>query len=153
MIWNIENKVTHKIDTWYSKEEKMKLNFTMSELIKSDTAAKYGIDNMPHSKEVLDNLLLLVINVLQPLREYVNKPIIITSGYRSLPLNTKVGGVNNSQHLTGQAADFVIQGMSVDEAYKSVINSGIMYDQLIQEGSWVHVSYNAKGNRKKHFYA
>lgn len=151
MIWVKENYKGKQV--WYSKEEKMKLNFTMSELIKSDTATKYGIDNMPHSKEVLDNLLLLVINVLQPLREYVNKPIIITSGYRSLPLNVKVGGVSNSQHLTGQAADFVIQGMSVDEAYKAVINSGIIYDQLIQDGNWVHVSYNVKGNRKKHFYA
>lgn len=131
----------------------MKLNFTMSELIKSDIAAKYGIDNMPHSKEVLDNLFLLVINVLQPLREYVNKPIIITSGYRSLPLNVKVGGVNNSQHLTGQAADFVIQGLTVDEAFSAVKNSGVMYDQLIHEGSWCHVSYNVKGNRKKSFKA
>lgn len=127
----------------------MKLNFTMSEFLKSDTAARFGIDNRPHNNEVLDNILLLMLNVMQPLRDYVGKPIIITSGYRSIGLNAKVGGVPNSQHLEGKACDFVIQGLSVNEAIKMVKNSGIMFDQCINEGTWVHISYNKNGNRKK----
>jgi uncharacterized protein YcbK (DUF882 family) len=94
----------------------MKLNFTISEFLKSETATKYGIDNIPHNNQVLDNILLLIVNVMQPLRNYVGKPIIITSGYRSIGLNAKVGGVPNSQHLNGQACDFVIQGMTINEA-------------------------------------
>lgn len=127
----------------------MKLNFTISEFLKSDTASRFGIDNKPHNNEVLDNILLLIINVMQPLRNYVGKPIIITSGYRSIGLNAKVGGVSNSQHLKGQACDFVIQGMTINEAIKAVKNSGIVFDQCINEGAWVHISFNKNGNRKK----
>jgi uncharacterized protein YcbK (DUF882 family) len=126
----------------------MKLNFTISEFLKSETATKYGIDNIPHNNQVLDNILLLIVNVMQPLRNYVGKPIIITSGYRSIGLNAKVGGVPNSQHLNGQACDFVIQGMTINEAIKAVKNSGIIFDQCINEGSWVHISFNINKNRK-----
>lgn len=127
----------------------MKLNFTMSELIHSDTAKKYGIDNMPYNAEVLDNLLLLITNVLQPLRDYVNRPIIINSGYRSFSLNAKVGGVINSQHLTGQAADFTIKGLTVKQTMELVKKSGVPFDQLIDEKTWVHISYNKTKNRKQ----
>lgn len=127
----------------------MKLNFTMSELIHSDTAKKYGIDNMPYNAEVLDNLLLLITNVLQPLRDYVNRPIIINSGYRSYSLNAKVGGVINSQHLTGQAADFTINGLTVKQAMELVKKSGVPFDQLIDEKTWLHISYNKTKNRKQ----
>lgn len=127
----------------------MKLNFTMSELIHSDTAKKYGIDNMPYNAEVLDNLLLLIANVLQPLRDYVNRPIIINSGYRSFSLNAKVGGVINSQHLTGQAADFTIKGLTVKQTMELVKKSGVPFDQLIDEKTWVHISYNKTKNRKQ----
>lgn len=127
----------------------MKLNFTMSELIHSETAKKYGIDNMPYNAEVLDNLLLLITNVLQPLRDYVNRPIIINSGYRSFSLNAKVGGVINSQHLTGQAADFTIKGLTVKQTMELVKKSGVPFDQLIDEKTWVHISYNKTKNRKQ----
>lgn len=127
----------------------MKLNFTMSELIHSDTAKKYGIDNMPYNAEVLDNLLLLITNVLQPLRDYVNRPIIINSGYRSFSLNAKVGGVINSQHLTGQAADFTIKGLTIKQTMELVKKSGVPFDQLIDEKTWIHISYNKTKNRKQ----
>lgn len=130
----------------------MKLNFTMSELIRSSTAINIGLKNIPQDTETLDNILLLILNVLQPLRVYVNRPITITSGYRSKELNARVGGVHNSQHLTGQAADLVIQGMTIDEAFNAVKRSGVPFDQLIHEGKWVHVSFNKKGNRKQVLY-
>ena len=124
----------------------------MSELIHSDTAKKYGIDNMPYNTEVLDNLLLLIANVLQPLRDYVNRPIIINSGYRSYSLNANVGGVINSQHLTGQAADFTIKGLTVKQTMELVKKSGVPFDQLIDEKTWVHISYNKTKKSYNSFY-
>ena len=128
----------------------MKLNFTMSELISSATAKQFGIDNMPKNPEILDNMLLLILNVLQPLRNYINKPIIITSGYRSHLLNRKVGGVDSSQHCKGQAADFIIKDMNIPAVIEAVKKSGVEYDQLLNEyNQWVHISYNKQGNRKQ----
>lgn len=130
----------------------IKLNFTISELLKSDTAKKHGIKNIPQSAEIYDNLLLLIINVLQPLRNYINKPIIITSGYRSPLLNQAIGGVDTSQHCKGQAADLIVNGMSIPAIIEAVKSSGIEYDQCINEfNQWVHISYNPKGNRKQSF--
>lgn len=127
-------------------------NFTLNELTYSDTAKKYKIDNTP-SKEVIKNLGALVANVLQPLRDKLGKPIIITSGYRCSKLNSKIGGSNTSQHLTGQAADIIVRGMKVEDLYSFIKKSGIVYDQLIQEHSgnttWVHISYCTKLNRKQ----
>lgn len=75
----------------------------MEELIKSSTANRLGIDNTP-SKEIISNLTELSI-LLQKIRDIYNKPIIITSGYRSTKLNKAVGGSKTSQHRLGQAAD------------------------------------------------
>ena len=127
------------------------LNFTISELIKSDTAEKNGINNTPDINS-LDNLLELIFYVLQPLRDKLKKPIVITSGFRSVKVNKLVGGVDNSQHLYGQAADITVNGMSAAQLFDFVKNSGIEYDQCINEyNSWVHVSYNKGHNRKQAF--
>lgn len=127
------------------------LNFTISELIKSDTAEKNGINNTPDINS-LDNLLELIFYVLQPLRDKLKKPIVITSGFRSVKVNILVGGVDNSQHLYGQAADITVNGMSAVQLFDFVKNSGIEYDQCINEyNSWVHVSYNKGHNRKQAF--
>lgn len=124
------------------------LNFTISELCKSETAEKSGISNTPDINS-LDNLLELVFYVLQPIREKLGKPMIITSGFRSVKLNNLVGGVSNSQHLYGQACDFVVNGMSPAQVVEFVKNSGIEFDQLIDEGSWTHISFNKGHNRKQ----
>ena len=131
----------------------MKLNFTMSELIHSETAEKYNILNIP-DKKALDNMLLLIVDCLQPIRNYINKPMIISSGYRSARLNSHplINGRPNSQHLTGQAADFTIKGMTPKQIIEKIIASGVEYDQLINEHNiWVHVSYNKGHNRKQNF--
>ena len=126
----------------------MNLNFTISELIKSDTAVKNNINNMPDIKS-LDNLLNLIFYCLQPLRDKLGKPIIITSGYRCEKVNTLVKGKNNSQHLKGQAADFKVAGMTITQIIDFVKKSGIEYDQLINEyDRYVHISY-VKGNNRK----
>ena len=129
----------------------MNLNFTISELVKSDVAKQHGIRNMPQDPQILDNLLLLIINVLQPLRNYVGKPIIITSGYRSKELNFKVGGVANSEHLTGCAVDFIVKGMTVIDIIKAVRASGIRFNQCINEyNQWCHISFNKNGNKQQY---
>ena len=127
----------------------MKLNFTMSELIYSNEAIKKNINNTP-DVESLDNMLLLIASVLQPIRNAIKKPMIITSGYRSPKLNKVVGGKPNSQHLKGQAVDFKIKGLKPKQIVEFIKNMGIEFDQLINEyDTWVHISYNKGNNRKQ----
>ena len=121
----------------------------------STTAKARGIDNTPGTREIV-NLTLLCTHVLDPLRA-ANGPITINSGFRCPSLNSLVGGVSNSQHVTGQAADISIKG---DIAYgKKLFNwikTHVEFDQLIWEHNkqgtyWIHVSYNLDGNRKQAF--
>ena len=132
----------------------MNLNFKISELIHSDTAIKHNINNMPDINS-LDNMLELICYCLQPLREKIKKPIIITSGYRNSEVNKLVGGVANSQHTKGQAVDFVINGMTVEQIINFIKVNNIEFDQLIGEynknSKWVHISYVKNNNRKQVF--
>lgn len=131
----------------------IKLNFTMSELLKSDIAEKYNISNIP-DRTSLDNLLVLIVECLQPIRDYIGKPMIISSGYRSPRLNGHplINGASNSQHCTGQAVDFTIKGMTPKMIIELVKESGVEFDQLINEHNlWVHISYNKGKNRKQVF--
>ena len=96
------------------------LNFTISELIYSEIAMMNNIDNIPSVKH-LDNLLNLIFYCLQPIRNILNKPMIVTSGYRCEKLNLLVGGKINSQHKIGCAIDFVVKNMSVSQVIE-VIN-------------------------------
>lgn len=127
----------------------MILNFSMSELIKSDKAIQYNINNMPDINS-LDCMLNLIVYCLQPIRELLKKPMIITSGYRNFQVNRLVNGKENSQHTKGQAADFQVRGMSVQQIVNIIEKSNIEYDQLINEyDKWVHVSYAKGKNRRK----
>ncbi len=127
----------------------MKLNFKMSELIYSETAIKNNINNMPDINS-LDNLLNLIYYCLQPARELLNAPMTITSGFRNPLVNRLVGGVNSSQHLYGQAADFIIKGMTPNQIISIIKTSKIEFDQLINEyDKWVHISYNKGKNRRE----
>ena len=129
----------------------IKLHFTMSELLHSDIAQKHNIYNVP-DKEHLDNLLLLICNVLQPLRDFIGKPIIITSGYRNPRLNSHplINGAPNSQHTEGKACDIVIKGMTPKQVVEKVIASGIEFDQVVNEmDCWTHISFNKGNNRKQ----
>ena len=125
----------------------MTLNFSISELIYSDTAIKHNINNMPDIKS-LDNMLNLIYYCLQPIREKLNKPMIISSGYRCREVNSLVGGAQNSQHLKGEAVDFMVKGETVQGLIFKISTMGIAYDQLINEyDSWVHISYSKDKNR------
>ncbi len=125
------------------------LNFKISELIYSETAVKNNINNMPDINS-LDNMLNLIYYCLQPARELLNAPMTITSGFRNPLVNRLVGGVNLSQHLYGQAADFIIKGMTPNQIISIIKTSKIEFDQLINEyDKWVHISYNKGKNRRE----
>lgn len=128
-----------------------KLYFSISELIHSDIAKLHNIENLPDIKS-LDNLLNLIFYVLQPIRERLQKPIIITSGYRNEQVNRLVGGKPTSQHLIGQAVDIVVPNMTPSEVTQFIRNTYIEYDQLINEyDKWIHISYNKGNNRQQYF--
>lgn len=125
--------------------------FTIDELTHSNTASAKVIDNRPNSVESA-NLLLLVENVLDPLREAYGKPITVTSGFRSSALNKTVGGVTGSQHMKGQAADITAGTKEANKVlFDLAIDLDLPFDQLIDEKdySWVHISFNKNGNRKQ----
>lgn len=130
-----------------------KLYFSMSELVHSDTAVRYKINNMPDMRS-MDCMLDLIFYLLNPLRTYLKRPVIVSSGFRCKELNTKVGGQSNSQHLKGQAVDIVVEGMKAKELAKFVINTNLEFDQLIVERKgnveWVHVSYVKDKNRNQY---
>ncbi len=127
----------------------MNLNFKISELIYSDTAIKNNINNMPDINS-LDSMLDLIFYCLQPIRNKINKPIVITSGFRNNEVNRLVKGKNNSQHLKGQAVDFVIKGMNIGDIIDFIKKSDVEYDQLINEyNKWVHISFVKGKNRKQ----
>lgn len=126
--------------------------FTIDELTKSDTAQSKGIKNIP-SKQEEQNLISLIENILDPLREAYGKPIIVTSGFRCKELNKAVGGANTSQHLTGEAADIRSVEDTVQENKKLfdlVQSLKLPFDQLIDEYNlnWVHVSYSNRNRRQ-----
>ena len=124
--------------------------FTISELLKSDTALKNKLWNGA-PKEAEENLRALVDEVLDPLREAYGRPIRVTSGYRCPQLNRLVGGSPNSQHMRGEAADIQpVIGNEADlpELARILIANG-KFDQLILYPTFIHVSYRRLGwNRK-----
>lgn len=133
-------------------------NFSLQELIHSDTAVKMGIKNIPNNVQKAA-LKLLAEKVLQPIRDHFKKPVKIHSGLRVSALNKAVGGSSTSSHCLGQAADIEIDGVSNREL-ATWIKDNLEYDQIILEfynpsegpnSGWVHVSYRETngGNRKQ----
>lgn len=119
-------------------------HFTLEELIATQHR---GIDNSP-PPDVLANLGFTAKN-LEAVRAYLGCPIIISSGYRCPELNKAVGGQPKSQHLTGQAVDFIAPGFGPPRAVAARLkDSGIGWDQLIVEfDRWVHISFAPTSQR------
>ncbi|BCV07010.1 MAG: hypothetical protein CM15mV150_050 [Caudoviricetes sp.] len=132
-------------------------HFTLSEMEKSQTATRKGISNKAGSGEI-KNLTDLCYEVLEPVRAKFEKPIIITSGYRSPELCEAIGSKSTSQHAKGQAVDFEIAGVSNLQVALWIQNN-CNFDQLILEfwkaedkepnSGWVHCSYKEGSNRKQ----
>jgi hypothetical protein len=130
-------------------------NLALAEVMRSETAKRKGISNMP-TPEHIENFKLLAENVFQPIREHFGVPIHISSGYRSKALNTAVGGSLSSQHCSGEAIDIDMDGTSVTNAQIfNFIKDNLSFDQLIWEfgtdsnPDWVHVSYESTGKQRK----
>ena len=126
-------------------------SFTLAELVFSQTAARDGIDNTPNAQQVRA-MRALCANILQPLRDSVGMPLIVSSGYRCPRLNRAIGGSMTSQHMEGRAADVVCFGIETKELFKRVLELKLPFDQLIYEGGrqsiWVHVSFDPKRDRR-----
>jgi len=126
---------------------KLSANFYLNEFTVSQIAVRHGYRNEPNEKQI-ENLRLLCVNVLQPLREIIDVPIFINSGFRSFDVNAAVGGKFNSQHLEGKAADFVVPSSNLIDVFNIVLKK-LSFDQLIYEfGKWIHVSWNGIENRR-----
>ena len=125
-------------------------NFTLEELTFSQTASRLGIVNAPEAQQI-DALKDLCVHVLQPLRDALGEPIVVSSGFRCPALNRAVYGAPDSQHVFGQAADLQCFAFTPAEFFRRTVALNLPFDQLIFEGGpqavWVHVSYNAAGCR------
>ena len=121
-------------------------SFWLSEFLQSDTASRLQLDNTPLPTEMA-NIRNLLAPGMQSVRDCLMHPVFISSGYRSPEVNRAVGGAKNSQHTQGLAADFKCPmfGMPITIArYIQQHCTQVRFDQLICEGSWVHISFAAK---------
>ena len=133
-------------------------NFSLQELIKSDTAIRKGIDNNPNADQI-EKLKALCENILQPVRDHFGR-VKVTSGYRSPELCTAIGSSVNSQHAKAEAADFEVMGTDNAEL-ADWIKDNLPYDQLILEyytpgepnSGWIHCSYIPEDRRAQFMHA
>lgn len=133
---------------------KLSTHLDLSEVIRSDSAKRNGISNMP-TPEHIENFKLLAEKIFEPVREHFGVPIRISSGYRSKELNAKIGGSSSSQHCKGQAVDIDMDGTSItNKQVFDYIKDNLPFDQLIWEFGnedncdWVHVSYVPNGRKQ-----
>lgn len=121
-------------------------NFTLHELLRSDTAVRDGLmfEQLDVSEVILENLKSLVRNVLQPLRDTIRAPVTINSGYRCYALNRAVGGSTRSDHVRGMAADITTPQNHAAWVYLK----SLKFKQLIKYGDirFIHVSFDPKDN-------
>lgn len=121
-------------------------HFTLEELTHSEMAIRRGIANVPPS-DVLPRLVNLAQH-LELIRALLGSPLIVTSGYRSPEVNRAVGGSSVSAHCKGDAADFICPGFGpAMEVAKRIVLSPIVFDQVIYEGTWVHISFDRRMRR------
>lgn len=136
---------------------KISEHLSLAELIRSESAKRNGISNMP-TDEHIENLKVLAEKVFEPIRNHFNVPIHISSGYRSKELNAKVKRSSlTSQHSKGEAIDIDMDGAGTvtNKQVFDYIKSNLVFDQLIFEfgtfenPDWVHVSYSNGGKQRK----
>lgn len=134
-------------------------HFTLEEMIYSSTAKSKGLKNEPNESQI-ENLKLLCEYVLEPIREKIGCPLVISSGYRSEKINALVGGSKTSQHLLGQAADIQIfdKKLTNTDLFNIIVsmvkNNEIQVGQVIwefgeTEPNWIHVSLPTTRHRNE----
>lgn len=134
---------------------KLSEHLELAEVIRSESAKRRGISNMP-TEEHIKNLKLIAENIFEPIRANFRQPIRISSGYRSQALNAAIGGAMKSQHSSGEALDIDMEGTALSNKEIFIfIKDKLNFDQLIwefgnkNEPDWVHVSYKANGQQRK----
>ena len=136
---------------------KLSEHLDLSEVIRSESAKRNGISNMPIPQHI-ENFKLLAEKIFEPIRNNFRCPIHISSGYRSIELNSAIKGSLTSQHCTGEAIDIDMDGTPNGVTNKMVfdfIKNNLEFDQLIWEfgtnenPDWVHVSYESTGKQRK----
>lgn len=126
---------------------KLTEHFNLIEFTHSQTAIRWGIQNMP-SPNIIANLLITAQG-MEKVRAMLGKPITISSGYRSPRLNVAVGGSDNSAHMEGYAADFICPAYGIPiDIVRKIAASDLEFDQCIQEGTWVHISFDPRNRRE-----
>ena len=130
-------------------------NLSLAEVIRSETAKRNGISNKPSPRH-LENLKIITVNIFQPIRNFFQRAVHLSSGYRSEELNAFINGSKSSQHCTGEALDIDMDGTEVtNKEVFDYIKDNLEFDQLIWEfgtndnPDWVHVSYKASGKQRK----
>ena len=121
-------------------------HFTLEEFTASQTATRRGLNNTP-SPQMIEKLKRTA-QKMEQVRALLGKPIFINSAYRSPSVNRAIGGAATSQHCKGEAVDFVAPRFGTPKQIcRAIMASNIVYDQLIFEGSWVHISFADKPRR------
>jgi hypothetical protein len=124
-------------------------HFNYEEFEHSQEANELGIENLIPSDKIRFAVRLLVLNLLQPLRDKVKRPLVLNSGYRSPALNKAVGGAKDSQHLKGEAVDISCQNaMEVLLLAQIIFRYSLPFDQMILHDSFLHVSFKANGPQR-----
>lgn len=128
---------------------KLTTHFSLEELVQSFVGERLGIDNTP-STIVIHNLTVLAegLEKVRKLLPIHNTPLHINSGYRCSALNKDVKGSKTSAHMEGWAADFTCAVASPKEIVRAIAESDMEYDQVIEEGTWVHISFDPRGRRQ-----
>jgi len=122
-------------------------HFTLTEMTVSETAARQNIDNTPDASIIVN--LRRLCAFLEQIRQLVDKPVLVSSGYRCSQLNQVIGGSPQSAHTEGLAADINVPGLTPGELARCVADSPLMFDQLILEfDQWVHVALAATSRRQ-----
>ena len=119
-------------------------NFSIEEMTMCQTAIRLGLDNtLPHP--LYPNMLRLCTS-LEEVRALLGHPVVVTSGYRSLPVNRAMGSKDTSAHIRALAVDLICPRFgNPSEVAMAIAESGIAFDQIILEGSWVHFALPMAG--------
>lgn len=144
-------------------DQRIGTHFWLSEFLRSDTAVRWGIENVPHATE-LANIVNVLAPGMQRVRDALSVPVLVTSGYRNQAVERALkrkpaDWISTSQHTQGLAADFVAPQFGTARAvvkYLMERSGEIRFDQLIYEGSWVHISFSPAQGRSEvltaHFF-
>lgn len=139
-----------------AKRESVSRSFFLDQFTYSPTAKRFNMSNEPNA-EAKANLRNIIKKIAQPIVDHFKKPLKINSGYRSPQVNVAVGGASKSQHVTGEAIDIEIEGLS-NKVLADWIDKNLEYDQLILEfynpmegvnSGWVHVSLRRTAKNRK----